>query len=275
MAFAQILLLTRGLAEVPAEALRAAVEAAARREGLSPGSWTYDASAGTVVSDGTEERITDGVWAGFSSAPSTPLAAGTRRQVITSFRQNVSGPITEGTDGGTLARVSAAVRAALGAASIPVLRSGFRTIRNRLAWDRDIPRAIELGGGGGGGAALGLGVVALGAIVFYMGRDYGKGDKRRRGGGLRGWGAKGHRYGYDTPPKGGYVYESERQAVAAARWAQRADREELERMAKFYPHVEDDSESARRSNAARYELSNRGSRGKYTAEAGYWRTRRR
>lgn len=183
MAYAQILLLLRGATEVPAEVLRASVEAAARREALSVGSWTYDVSPGTVVSDGTEERVTDGVWAGFSSAPTGALPAGSRRQVLTAFRQNVSGQIVDGADGGTLARVAALVRADLQARGVgALLRSGFRTLRNRLAWDRDIPHAIELGDGGLGAGST----IALGLLFFGLATMYGSGATKRRGG-LKGW----------------------------------------------------------------------------------------
>lgn len=186
MSTAQLLVVVVGPSEVPAERFQSAVGEVSRRLGLTPSSWTYDATSATMVNDGPTGTISDGPWSGTTF--NTTTATGSRRVVISAFRQNVAGvpdSTVRGADGRLPADValdslSTGVRAivTVGASGA---RSAFRTLRNAISWDRGIPRALDLGAGGGGNA-IGWGVVAaLGALgLFLVGAKTGANAGARR-----------------------------------------------------------------------------------------------
>lgn len=169
MANAQLLIVARGLSEIPAEDFRRAVEAAARAQGLGPGPWTYDATpseARRASDSALVERVTSGPWEGFEITLGTTVPDAPHRVVISAFRQNLIGIPDSGDTSSIFGRVIDAVRGALTRPGV-VMRIGFRTLRNTVSWDRGIPRSIDLSAGGVGGSSVGL-VAVLGIAAIAM-----------------------------------------------------------------------------------------------------------
>lgn len=178
MATAQILLVVKAPTDVPREAFQSAVESAARAAGVATSSWTYDATP--VLLERVDQpnpddpgfgsrvdRVKSGPWNNFvfNAISSAPVGSQSSA-VLSAYRQNLVG-VPE-TSSSVLTVISTAVRSALG--SYGEIKSGFKTLRNPVPWDRGIPAAIAISGGGGAGGivtAAGIfGLLTLGAIYY-------------------------------------------------------------------------------------------------------------
>lgn len=183
MANAQILLYVVRPSEVPAEAFQTSVSMAARAAGLGLGAWTYSATRVTMVATdfGAVGRVSGGPFDGQEFTFSGAFTPGA--YMLSAFRQNLGS--TAG-DSDSFADVSSSVRASLSGASTAI-RSGFRTLRNRLSWDVDIPGAIPLAGEGSTGgigwgilAAIGAGGLLIASRASASGSLKGLTKRRRR-----------------------------------------------------------------------------------------------
>jgi hypothetical protein len=164
VATAQILIHLISRSEVSAEAFQRAVLAAASAQGLTPGPWSYNALAVRVAA--TDSSLVGVIQGGpFDGQEITFGTAFTPGQfMLNAFRQNVS---TVNPDIATsqFEGMTTSVRAAL--QPFAALRTGFRTLRNRVGWDRDVPAPIALDATASSG--LGWGVVALlGVAGLYV-----------------------------------------------------------------------------------------------------------
>jgi hypothetical protein len=168
MATAQILLAVKAPGDVPRETFQSAVEAAVRSVGGATSAWTYDATPVLLERDTDSafvQTVKGGPWAGLSWTSGTALPAGQSSAVISAYRQNVVGLPAGG--GATLAETVGTALRAFGE-----VRSGVRTIRNTISWDRGVPAAIPIAGSGSGsaqGVAAAAGIFGLLTLAAIYG----------------------------------------------------------------------------------------------------------
>jgi hypothetical protein len=193
LANAQLLIYVVRPSEISSASFQAAAATAARSRGLTPGRWTYAAVA-VSITPAADSRIVGVVSGGpFDGTEVTFGSAFTPgRFMLSAYRLNLAGLPDEGSPDAQLSGFTTVLREALGASSstsAQSVRAGFKTLRSRLPWDRDVPEpiALEVAGAGGGigwGVLAAIAAVGVAVAANRQGglRGYERPRRRRRGG---------------------------------------------------------------------------------------------
>jgi hypothetical protein len=176
MANTQTLLMARTSAPLSADAMRAAVEVAARAKNFQPDRWAFDSQFVNVIQDpsfpgGLAGKVVGGPWdgitftlAGDAADPRIPVQGA--RMVFNVLRQNMLGD-------GDNAALGTAIRNALNTLAGSSARVFTATVSptHRVTWDRGIPAPLAFPAeGSGGSSGVLFGIAAVAALAYFASR---------------------------------------------------------------------------------------------------------